>query len=191
VIISIEGQLIYRITLSCVIEAYGVGYEIFTPLTIKLPSIGEIVRLWIYAIYREDSQVLYGFNEIEERNFFKLVIEKVQGIGPKTAQAMLSKFPLDELNQFIAMKNASILASIPGVGKKTAEKIILELYNKVGSKNSDMKYNVENVEYSDAILGLTVLGYKRSEAEMMIVQAIKRMPNASADQLIKDALTVR
>jgi Holliday junction DNA helicase RuvA len=192
VIVSLEGCLIAHTPLSCIINIQGVGYEVFIPLTIDLPKIDEVVKLWIYAIYREDNQSLYGFNTLEERNFFKLIVEKISGIGPRTALAMLSKFKLSELNHCIATKNAILLAGVPGIGKKTAEKIIWELSDKIKSTNVHIiGGNTFNSQQNDAILGLIALGYKRTEAEAMIVKFAEKFPEASADQLIKNAIMIR
>jgi Holliday junction DNA helicase RuvA len=191
VIVLLEGVVILRTPLSCVLEVHGVGYEVFVPLTATLPPIGGTVKLWIHAVYREDSQSLYGFNGTEERDFFKLVVEKVSGIGPKMALAMLSKFRLAELGHAIATKDPSPLTSIPGIGKKTAEKIILELSDKVGNwgKNSAANGILSGVR-GDAVLGLIALGYKKSEAEAMVQRAMQETPDATVEQLIRRAITV-
>ena len=90
-IISLEGRIESRTALGCILSVHGVGYEIFVPVSHILPAVGESAKLFIYAVYREDSQTLYGFGTLQERDFFKLIVEKVSGIGPKTALAMLSK----------------------------------------------------------------------------------------------------
>lgn len=189
VIVTLEGRLGYRTPLSCIVEIQGVGYEVFIPLMVDLPEIGGAIKLWIYTIYREDNHSLYGFNTLEERNFFKLIVEKVSGIGPKTALAMLSKFKLSELNGFIATQNVTMLAGIPGIGKKTAEKLILELSDKI--KNSAWTGEILNSAQSDAVLGLIALGYKRPEAETKVRKIMESFPTASADQLIKNAIAIR
>jgi Holliday junction DNA helicase RuvA len=191
VIISLEGCLVVRKPLSCVLEANGIGYEIFIPLLIDLPPLGKVVKLWTYAIYREDSQTLYGFNEVAERDFFKLVVEKVSGIGPKTALGMLSKFKLKELHQIIASRDTATLAHIPGIGRKTAEKVILDLADKMGTSTSKHSGMLMNSARGDAILGLIALGYKRSEAEEMIAKIAENLPDASTEELIKNVITVR
>jgi Holliday junction DNA helicase RuvA len=147
------------------------------------------VKLWTYAVYRKDNQLLYGFSTPEERNFFKLIVEKVSGIGPKIALAMLSKFNLSELSHFIGTKNVTMLSGIPGIGKKTAEKVILELSDKVKGADTHAHGSVFNSSQNDAILGLIALGYKRTEAETMIMKFVEKFPEASADQLIKSAIT--
>jgi Holliday junction DNA helicase RuvA len=191
VIVSLEGRLVSRIPLSCVIDVHGIGYEIFVPLTVDLPAMGEGIKLFTYAVYREDGQSLYGFNRMEERDFFKLVVDKVSGIGPKTALAMLSKFKLSELNHFIAMKEIQMLASVPGIGKKTAEKVILELSDRVKGVGGNAENVAAHSQRSDAILGLIALGYKRSEAEMMVSKVMEDFPDISAGQLIRKAIATR
>lgn len=177
--------------LSCIVDVQGIGYEISVPLTISLPKIDEIVKLWTYAVYREDSQSLYGFNSVEARDFFKLIVEKASGIGPKTALAMLSKFKLSELNHCIATKNATLLARVPGIGKKTAEKVIFELSDKIKKMDNVSLTGTLNTQQNDALLGLIALGYKRSEAEVAIRELAEKFPEASADQLIKNAIAIR
>ncbi|MDR1303555.1 MAG: Holliday junction branch migration protein RuvA, partial [Puniceicoccales bacterium] len=147
--------------------------------------------LWIHAVYRDDSQSLYGFNGTEERDFFKLVVEKVSGIGPKMALAMLSKFRLAELSRAIAARDPSPLTSIPGIGKKMAEKIILELSDKVGNWGKISAVNgVLGGARGDAVLGLMALGYKKSEAETMVQRTLREAPNATVEQLIRRAIAV-
>jgi Holliday junction DNA helicase RuvA len=190
VIVLLDGHLTVKIPSSCVVNVNGIGYEVNVPLMIKLPQIGERVRLWIHAIYREDHQSLYGFNLPEERDFFKLVVEKVSGIGPKMALAMFSKFTLNELCHSIATKDVSSLTNIPGIGRKTAEKVMLELSDKIS--NTTTQSIVGGVEHgirSDAILGLAALGYKRQEAESIVNQILKQDPDIKVDQLIKKAIT--
>lgn len=190
-IVYLSGILKFREALSCVVVTGGIGYEVFVPVTARLPELGQAVELFTYAVYREDNQALYGFNTKEERDFFKLVVEKVSGIGPKTALAMLSKYRLGELQQFIAQKDASMIATIPGIGKKTAEKLILELTDKVISVSSSAGNNLTHTMQSDAILGLIALGYKRQEAETLIRKAAQEFPEGSPEALIKAAIRVR
>lgn len=105
---------------------------------------------------------------------------------------MLSKFELSELNHCIATKNVTLLAEVPGIGKKTAEKVILELSDKIKSVDVHTTgRHILNAQQNDAILGLIALGYKRSEAEAMITKFVEKFPEASADQLIKNAITIR
>lgn len=192
-IIALEGILESVSTLVCVINVGGVSYEISVPLNTQLPSIGDRVKLRIYAVYREDSQTLFGFNTLEERNFFKLIVEKVSGVGPRTALGILSRFSLQEIQQSILLKDALSLSKIPGIGKKTAEKIILELSDKVTlGTTQELPLSVETSSaVVDAVLGLVALGYKKADAEQRIRALIPALPQATADVLIKAAITVK
>lgn len=190
-IVYLSGVLKFREALSCVIVANGIGYEVFIPVTTKLPELGQTVELFTYAVYREDNQALYGFNTSAERDFFKLVVEKVSGIGPKTALAMLSKYRLEELQQFITQKDASMIATIPGIGKKTAEKLILELADRMVNGSGLPGNNLTRTMQNDAVLGLIALGYKRQEAENLITKAAQEFPEGSSEVLIKAAIRVR
>ena len=189
-IIFLEGRIESRTALSCILSVHGVGYEVLVPVSLVLPAVGENVKLFVYAVYREDSQSLYGFETLQERDFFKLIVEKVSGIGPKTALAMFSKFRLNELIQCIALRDAVSIAKVPGIGKKTAEKLILELSDKVGGVGATSG-TMANSAQSDAVLGLIALGYKRSDAESMVNDASRRVPDASVELLIKEAIRVK
>ncbi len=140
-IVLIEGKLIKATPLSAIISAGGIGYSVSIPITTaeKLPTNGESVRLHTRAVYREDSQALYGFWEETERDFFTLVIEKVSGVGPKVAISLMSKLPLSSLISAISAEDANLLAKTPGIGKKTAERIIIELKDKLAEFNAFAK----------------------------------------------------
>jgi Holliday junction DNA helicase RuvA len=118
---------------SAVISAGGVGYEVRMPVTTasRLPGIGKQARLFTMVVYREDEHALYGFSTKDEREFFRLLVEKVSGIGPKIALALMSKLSLPLLAGAIAGGDINLLAQTPGIGKKTAERIVVELRDKV------------------------------------------------------------
>lgn len=204
-IVLIEGTLVKATPLTAIISAGGIGYAVNVPVTTaeKLPQNGESVRLHTRAVYREDSQALYGFWEESERDFFTLVIEKVSGVGPKVAISLMSKLQLDSLISAIAAEDAHLLAKTPGIGKKTAERIIIELKDKL----NEFRGFAQNLEKApsagvstktpaqshrkseDAILALQALGYKKSEAEKAIARAMEREgANLSTEALIKAAL---
>ena len=204
-IVLIEGTLVKATPLSAIISAGGIGYSVSVPITTaeKLPQNGEPVRLHTRAVYREDSQALYGFWEETERDFFTLVIEKVSGVGPKVAISLMSKLPLSSLISAISAEDANLLAKTPGIGKKTAERIIIELKDKLAefsafAKSPDVslagnsKPDTSPPSHSkseDAILALQALGYKRTEAEKAIAKAMElEGANVSTEALIKAAL---
>ena len=133
-IVSLRGKLIEAGVLRVVIESSGVGYEVNVPVTTaeRLPKLGAEVFLLIHHVFREDGQALYGFAVAEEREFFKLLVEKVSGVGPKMALNILSRMALPILRDAIIRGDVALLSQCPGVGKKTAERLVMELKDKVG-----------------------------------------------------------
>lgn len=198
----IEGIVESASPLEVVLNCQGVGYSIHVPVTTaeKIPPMGERVRLHIHPVYREDSQALYGFSSREERDFFNLVTSKVSGIGPKIALNLMSRLSFQMLQEAIARSDASLLAKCPGIGKKTAERICIELKDKVGLP---AKAAVATTgpgtpateaasgpgSYSDAVQALMTLGFKMDAADKAVRKASQDLgPSATADALIKAAL---
>jgi holliday junction DNA helicase RuvA len=198
VIAIIKGVLVEKKPLVLIIETHGIGYEVNVPLTTteKLPAQGEIVMLYTLAVYREDSATLYGFKNKEDRAFFRLLVEKVSGIGPKIALSILSKFPVSTLKHAISCSDTSLLSNCPGIGKKTAERIVIELQDKIlpksPSQNTPGKIYPENQDtrIKDAISALVSLGYKQTEAHNTIQRTLDKFPSDdySVETLIKAAL---
>ena len=203
-IVLIEGKLLKATPLSAIISAGGIGYAVNIPVTTaeKLPQNGETVILHTHAVYREDSQALYGFWEENDRDFFALVIEKVSGVGPKVAISLMSKLPLGNLTSAISSEDANLLAKTPGIGKKTAERIIIELKDKLtifASASQSIDLTSENQSVSaeseesskleDAALALQALGYKQIDAKKAISKVVEKLgPNVSTEAMIKAAL---
>lgn len=201
---SIQGIISESHLLRVVIEAAGIGYEVSVPISTseKLPSIGSPVKLYTYAVYREDSQALYGFIHREEREFFKLLVEKVSGVGPKMAITLFSKLSVAMLQSAILQGDAQLLSQCPGIGKKTAERLIIELKDKVaggtsmvvskspaGAIGSPSASSREMGKFQDAVAALMALGYKLTEADKSVSRAIERLgPSASVEAIIKSAL---
>ncbi|MDR1458347.1 MAG: Holliday junction branch migration protein RuvA [Puniceicoccales bacterium] len=194
-IVSIEGKLEELGPVVCVVNCGGIGYEINMPLSVteSLPDLGSPVKLFIYSVYREDSQALYGFLDKNERDFFKIVVEKVSGIGPRIALAMLSRFRAQELKSAIVAKDIALLSSITGIGKKTAERMVIELSERLSQESIDknsgfmIKFTGSSDGY-DAVLALISLGIRRNEAEKMIGALMAKNAELSAEQLVKLAL---
>jgi len=142
-IVSLSGILIEAAIFRAVVECGGVGYEVNIPVSTaeKLPRIGEKVHLFTLQTFREDGQSLYGFHSSEERDFFKLLIEKVSGIGPGTALKIFSRLSLPVLRDAIRRSDVALLSQCPGIGKKTAERLVVELRDKIspahGAKPAD------------------------------------------------------
>jgi Holliday junction DNA helicase RuvA len=199
----IEGIVESETPLEVVLNCQGIGYVVHVPVTTaeKIPGIGQSVRLHIHPVYREDSQALYGFADREERDFFHLVTSKVSGIGPKIGLNLMSRLSFQMLKEAIARGDAGLLAKCPGIGKKTAERVCIELKDKVGSPGSpgatatatktgtDGAASGSAVAYSDAVQALMTLGFKMDAADKAVRAACQELgADSSADTLIKAAL---
>lgn len=199
-ITSIQGILSAATPLSAIVELNGLGYEVNVPVTTaeKLPAVGSPVKLHTLVIYREDAQTLYGFASTEDRDFFRLMIEHVSGVGPKMALTIMSKLSLASLSAAIRDGDIATLSKCPGIGKKTAERLVVELRAKVGASPSAVISAVEgssspvaatDSRIRDAVLALTALGYKTDSADEAIRRAVLQLgPKATTEQLIKKAL---
>ena len=197
-IVSLRGKLIEAGVLRVVIESAGVGYEVNVPVTTaeRLPKLGAEVFLLIHHVFREDGQALYGFAVAEEREFFKLLVEKVSGVGPKLALNILSRLSLPILRDAILRGDVALLSQCPGVGKKTAERLVMELKDKVGLEGSAPSVAtlapaaaLAPTPASDALAALVALGFKPADADKGVRTAVAKLgPGATADQLVKAAL---
>jgi Holliday junction DNA helicase RuvA len=203
----IKGQLIECQLTLAILEVNGIGYEVHVPLTTveRLPSLGDAVKLFTHATYREDSQTLYGFIDRESRDFFRMIVDKVSGIGPKIALNLLGSLSLQTLKVSISSGDVAMLSKAQGLGKKTAERIVVELKDKVlpkelsqetkaspssldTSQHADISQNLTN--FQDAVSALLTLGYKATDADLAIRRASESMDeNASTEELIRLALT--
>lgn len=201
----IEGTVESATPLEVILNCNGIGYCIHVPITTSelIPGRGQRVRLHIHPVYREDSQALYGFINREERDFFHLVTSKVSGIGPKIGLNLMSRLSFQMLQDAIARGDAALLAKCPGIGKKTAERVCIELKDKVGlstagsGENSSATAAVAGTAgvsdtaqaFSDAVQALMSLGFKMDAADKAIRKASQSLgQDASADALIKAAL---
>ena len=205
----IEGDLIECQLNMAVIQVGGIGYEVNIPLTTseKLPSLGKEIKLYTQATYREDSQTLYGFIDRESRDFFRMIVDKVSGIGPRIALNLLGSLSLPMLKTSIASGDIAMLSKAQGLGKKTAERIVVELKDKVLPKTSDIgtsstpsrvigkeKHEQQKEEnmfgvYHDAVSALLTLGYKATDADQAVRKASDEIgKSASTEELIRKAL---
>ncbi|MEM8549549.1 MAG: Holliday junction branch migration protein RuvA [Verrucomicrobiota bacterium] len=200
-IVHLKGTLQSATPLSAVVDIQGIGYEVHIPVTTaeKLPAIGESVFLHTVAVYREDTQALYGFSGTEECDFFRLLVEKVSGIGPKIALNILSRMSVTTLREAIASGDVVLLSKCQGIGKKTAERLVVELRDKVfpaglpeaAASGSSLSPPVTGVSSArqDALAGLMTLGYKAAEADKALRKAEEELgPDATTEALIKFAL---
>jgi Holliday junction DNA helicase RuvA len=200
-ITSIEGILSSATPLHAIVELNGFGYEVHIPVTTaeRLPQSGARVKLHTHVIYREDAQTLYGFAAPSDRDFFRLMIEHVTGIGPKSALTIMSRLSVDSLENAIRSGDVGMLAKCPGIGKKTAERLVVELKSKVSnplsggsaqaSASADTPTSTPATAHRDAIAALVALGYKAQDADSAIRQAALALGStASTEALIRKAL---
>ena len=199
-ITSIQGLLTAATALHATIELNGFGYEVNVPLTTaeKMPAVGSTVKLHTHVIYREDAQTLYGFVTPADRDFFRLMIEHVTGVGPKGAIGIMSRLSVPLLESAIRSGDIATLAKCPGIGKKTAERLVVELKSKVGaSTNNETALAPNSAEpraasnaHQDAVAALVALGYQASDADAAVRQAALVLGlKATTEALIKRALS--
>ncbi len=199
-ITSIQGTLTSATPLHAIVELNGFGYEINIPVTTaeKLPTPGATVKLHTLVIYREDAQTLYGFATTAERDFFRLMIENVTGVGPKVALSIMSRLSLPLLENAIRVGDVATLAKCPGIGKKTAERLVVELKSKVGAAHSAVlaaggetsSEGSAGGPHRDAVAALIALGYKAADADQAVRHAVLALgPKATTEALIKKALS--
>ena len=183
----IKGTLLEKMPPQILVDVSGVGYEIDVPMSTlyNLPEVGSEVTLFTHFVVREDAELLYGFLTKEERSLFRLLI-RISGIGPKIALSILSGISSQLLSQAVTTGEAGLLTRIPGVGKKTAERIVLELKGKLDTVvgTTDTGASGTNSK-ADIVSALLSLGYSDREAQL----AIKGLPaDISVNDGIREAL---
>jgi holliday junction DNA helicase RuvA len=194
----LTGKLVEKGTNSVIVEAGGVGYEVTIPLTTfyDLGDIGSEVRLRIYTHVREDAIQLYGFGTASERELFLKLIS-VQGFGTKSGITMLSGMSADEIIAAVRAGNIERLVSIPGVGRKTAERLIVELRDKVGElaaaasiagQGSGSADGTSNTVLDDALSALVNLGYQKNAAEKALHNSLQEGTEVNVQKLLRAAL---
>lgn len=195
----LHGILIEKQPPEIMLDVHGVGYELLLPMTsiYELPDVGQEVVLFTHMVVREDAHSLFGFTQKRDRTLFRELI-KTNGVGPKLALAILSAMAVDEFSYAIKREEISRLIKIPGVGKKTAERLIVELKGKFNDVNPNfftthslLEEKQSAVTSSDepvyeAISALVALGYKTIEAEKLVKRIAQ--PDWSSEQLIREAL---
>ena len=168
----LAGQLAEKNPPQILIDCHGVGYEVFVPMSTfyNLPEIGARVTLLTHFVVREDAQILYGFATFGEREAFRQLI-KISGVGPRTALSVLSGMSVEDLSQAITLQEAGRLIKVPGIGKKTAERLLLELKGKLGPDIGVVASVASNAQ-TDILQALLALGYNDKEA----AAALKALP---------------
>ncbi|MGE3467713.1 MAG: Holliday junction branch migration protein RuvA [Pyrinomonadaceae bacterium] len=196
----LSGKLLEKQANTAIVDVGGVGYEVSIPLSTfyELGEIGSDVNMRIYTHVREDAIQLFGFKTLLERDLFLRLIS-VQGIGAKLGIAMLSGMSADEIILAIRTDNVVRIKSIPGVGQKTAERIIIELRDKVGELSAgaaatqdptDLTALPSDSVFDDALSALTNLGYQRPAAEKALKQSAQEGTEMSVQKLLRRALQV-
>ena len=170
---KLTGILAERNPPQVVVDCNGVGYEVDVPMSTfyNLPASGERVSLLTHFVVREDAQILFGFGSPGEREAFRLLI-KISGVGPRTALAVLSGMSVGDIGQAVTQQDASRLVKIPGIGKKTAERLLLELKGKVGADLGHPVGHLVDDHQGDILQALVALGYSDKEAQA----ALKSLP---------------
>jgi len=171
----LTGKLLAKNPPQVLVEAAGVGYEVEVPMStfFGLPATGEAVTLHTHLVVREDAHVLFGFGTLEERAAFRQLI-RISGVGARTALAVLSGLTVSELSQAVALQDSARLVKVPGIGKKTAERLLLELKGKLADAlPAEAKAGGAGNDVLNALLGL---GYSEKEA----LAAVKGLPQGLA-----------
>jgi len=182
----LAGVLLEKNPPQILVEASGVGYEIEVPMSTfyNLPASGERVTLLTHLIVREDAHLLYGFGTEAERRAFRQLL-KISGVGARIALSVLSGLSVAELVEAVAMQESGRLVKIPGIGRKTAERLLLELKGKLGDFVGGVAINRQKPVASDVMTALLALGYSDKEAQL----AVKQMPEGlSVSDSIRQAL---
>lgn len=185
---SLRGRLIAKQAPSIILECSGVGYDVETPMStfFELPAVGSECFLFTHLLVREDAQILYGFATDAERALFRNVL-RVRGIGARIGLAILSAMSESDFNRCIEYEDAIALSKIPGIGKKTAERLIVEMRDRISTKGDNVVHiDVEKGAKSEAIDALVALGYKPAEVTKLIAKL--DVDGQSAEDIIRLAL---
>jgi Holliday junction DNA helicase RuvA len=192
----LEGTLREVWPTQIVVEVHGIGYEVFIPLSSydRLPPPGQKLKLLTHLQVREDAHILYGFSSAEERDLFRLLVTRVSGIGPKLALAVLSGMEVGRFKASVVDSDIASLATISGLGKKTAERIVLELKDKLGvaaaweAASAEKAPSAESRAANDAVLALIALGYKQIDAAKVVREVALKNKGVGTEDLVRLAL---
>jgi len=196
----LEGTLVESLPTQIVVNVHGVGYDVLIPLSSfdKLPPIGQPIKILTHLQVREDAHILYGFMTTAERDLYRLLINNVSGIGPKLGLAVLSGMSVTNFKSAVVNSETGLIAKISGIGKKTAERIVLELKDKLGvaaaweAASAEHAPSADDLRINDAVLALISLGYKQVEAHKAVKRAVMdsgaSATTASVEDLVRQAL---
>jgi Holliday junction DNA helicase RuvA len=180
----ISGTLVANSPPRLVIDCHGVGYEVDVPMSTlyQMPALGQSVTLLTHFVVREDAQQLFGFATDQEREAFRALI-KISGIGARTALSLLSGMSVQDLAQAVTLQESGRLTKVPGIGKKTAERLLLELKGKIGADIALTPNNATPDKQLEVLQALLALGYSDKEAQL----ALKQVPN---DTSVSDGIRI-
>ena len=192
----LDGKLVGALPTQAIVDVNGVGYEVFIPLSSydKLPAVGQSIRILTHLTVREDAHILYGFMTSPERDLFRLLVNNVSGIGPKLALAVLSGMSVTSFKTAVVNSDIPSISKISGLGKKTAERIVLELKDKLGvaaaweAATAAHAPTPEQEQANEAVLALIALGYKQVDAHKAVRDLQAHGEGKSAEELVKLAL---
>lgn len=189
-ITHLRGKLIEKNPTELVVECGGVGYLLHISLhTFSLLPSDEAISIYTHLQVKEDSHSLYGFMELSERAIFRLLIS-VSGIGANTARTMLSSLSPEELRDAIAVSNLGAIQSVKGIGLKTAQRVIIELKDKILKIYGidELSSTLDNTNKEEALSALEVLGFIRKQSEKMVDKILREHPSLSVENIIKQTL---
>jgi holliday junction DNA helicase RuvA len=193
----LQGKLVEALPTQVTVDIHGVGYEVLIPLSSydKLPAPGNEIRILTHLAVREDAHVLYGFMTSPEREMFRLLVNTVSGIGPKLALNILSGMNVTALRGAVANSDVKALSQISGVGKKTAERIVVELKDRIGvagaweASSAQRALSALDQKTNDAMLALLALGFKQIEAHEAVRSALATLGNnVTVEELVRACL---
>ena len=193
-IARLRGEVVEALPSRLVVAVGGVGYQVFVPISSfdsLNPRQGQEITLLTHLHVRENAHTLYGFASSEERDIFLLLVDRVSGIGPTIAMAVLSGMAVEHFKQAVVAEDVKALSAIKGLGKKTAERIVLELKDKVGVAETwqvEQDGREAGAASRDAELALLALGFKQGDARKAIKAVLGRVPEMAAENLIREAL---
>ena len=192
---QIKGRLIEKNAPEILVDVGGITYEILVPMSTlyQLPDLGGMVHLHTHFSVREDAQILYGFFDAESKRMFRSLV-RVNGVGPKLALGILSGMSVDDFVQTVKRNDSDSMVKMPGIGKKTAERLIIEMRDKLSEwdstdASSDLTHTLRSTFIKDAEIAMVSLGYKPQQAARAISQVLKNNPEIDdSEELIRFSL---
>lgn len=193
----LEGEVVRRSAARVVLDVGGVGYDLLVPLGSTLPAVGAKARLWVHLVVREDAHTLYGFPDRDTRELFRTLL-RVRGVGPAMALAMLSGLTRQELVEAIMNEDVSRLTTVKGVGKKTAEQILLDLRDRMSALTAGLELapgvlqpaappSADAANIEDALSALMALGFSDKDARKRVEKAAKEVGAEDLNRLVQTA----